>query len=265
MNILDPNSYKYDSETEKRSTKNYIICSTPRSGSTLLARGLWHTNIAGKPHEYFHQKWHMRKLQDRWNTLNLKEYIDTLKIKRKSENGVFGFKAHYYQLEKIIDDIDIENVFPKIKYIFITRNDKIRQGISLYRASLTKSWAYCEPETVIPEFDYKGIRKSIELIKKEEKNWNDFFMVKKIRPFKVIYETFNNNYRKTILAVVKYLDIKIPNDLRIEKPQLNKQSDELNDKWLEEFLAKKSKQSNWMTDKIFNLSNQGLHKLLKKS
>ena len=82
--------------------------------------------------------------------------------------------------------------------------------------------------------------------------------------FKVIYETFITNYKKTILATLKYLNINIPNNLHIGKPHLKKQSDELNDKWLEEFLAKKSKQSNWIIDKIFGFNNRWLQKLLKK-
>jgi LPS sulfotransferase NodH len=265
MNIIDPNSLKYDSETEKGSTINYIICSTPRSGSTLLARGLWLTNIAGRPHEYFHQKWHMRELRDRWNIFSLEEYINILKIKRKSENGVFGFNAHYFQLEKIIDDIDFGSIFPNLKYIYISRNDKIRQGISLYRGFLTKSWAYCEPETVVPVFDYDEIRKSVNLIKTEEKNWNNFFITQKIKPYRVSYETFINNYKGTILDILKYLDISIPDDLHIGKPPLKKQSDELNEKWLEEYLIKRSKQSNGIIEKIFNLNNRWLKKLLKKT
>ena len=63
----------------------------------------------------------MRELQARWNIFNLEEYINTLKLKRKSENGVFGFKAHYFQFRKNIGDIDIESTFPNAKYIYITR------------------------------------------------------------------------------------------------------------------------------------------------
>jgi LPS sulfotransferase NodH len=263
MNTFDPNSHNYDSKTELKSTRNYIICSTPRSGSTLLARGLWDTSIAGKPHEYFHQKWHMKELQVRWNVFDLKKYIDTLKIMRKSENGVFGFKAHYSQLENIIGNIDLENTFPDIKYVYITRNDKIRQGISLYRALLTKSWAYCEPEKAVPVFDYKEISKSIDLIKAEEKNWGNFFIAQKIRPFKIHYENFIINYKITIMDLLKYLDINIPNDLYIGRSPLKKQSDELNDRWVEKYLTKKSKKSIWTKNKIFN--KQWLYKLLRKS
>jgi hypothetical protein len=63
----------------------------------LLATGLWNTNIAGKSHEYLHKKLHIQELQWKLNKFDLNEYIETSKIRRKSENGAYGFKAQYYQ------------------------------------------------------------------------------------------------------------------------------------------------------------------------
>ena len=34
-------------------TLSYMICATPRSGSTLLCKALQNTGLAGKPDEYF--------------------------------------------------------------------------------------------------------------------------------------------------------------------------------------------------------------------
>ena len=35
--------------------KSYIICTSPRSGSTLLCKLLTNTNVAGVPNSYFHK------------------------------------------------------------------------------------------------------------------------------------------------------------------------------------------------------------------
>ena len=34
-------------------TVSYLVCATPRSGSTLLCEGLKATGVAGRPEEYF--------------------------------------------------------------------------------------------------------------------------------------------------------------------------------------------------------------------
>ena len=34
-------------------TRSYIVCATPRSGSTLVCKALRDTGVAGRPEEYF--------------------------------------------------------------------------------------------------------------------------------------------------------------------------------------------------------------------
>ena len=36
-------------------TRSYLVCATPRSGSTLLCEGLESTGVAGRPREYFEE------------------------------------------------------------------------------------------------------------------------------------------------------------------------------------------------------------------
>ena len=43
-----------------RPTRSYLICTTPRSGSWLLADGLRATGVAGRPEEYLRTDWLMR-------------------------------------------------------------------------------------------------------------------------------------------------------------------------------------------------------------
>ena len=38
-------------------TKSYVVCATPRSGSTLLCALLAGTGVAGNPEEYFERLW----------------------------------------------------------------------------------------------------------------------------------------------------------------------------------------------------------------
>src|SRR5437588_5266725 len=42
-------------QTQVTPTRSYLVCATPRSGSTLLCEALEHTCLAGCPREYFEE------------------------------------------------------------------------------------------------------------------------------------------------------------------------------------------------------------------
>ena len=33
--------------------RSYLVCATPRSGSTMVCKALWETGVAGRPEEYY--------------------------------------------------------------------------------------------------------------------------------------------------------------------------------------------------------------------
>ena len=47
-------------------TTSYIICTTPRSGSTLLCKLLASTSKAGDPHSFYHRAEYMREWAAKW-------------------------------------------------------------------------------------------------------------------------------------------------------------------------------------------------------
>ncbi|MGI9058103.1 MAG: Stf0 family sulfotransferase [Ktedonobacteraceae bacterium] len=57
-------------------TCSYLVCATPRSGSTLLCEALANTGIAGNPKEYF------EALRTTGQPRRPKEYFSTLTIRR---------------------------------------------------------------------------------------------------------------------------------------------------------------------------------------
>ena len=85
----------------------YMICSTGRSGSTLLCSLLNNTGLMGVPHEYFHLSQHGKLLIQRLITnhesrdVTMKEYLETVMQHRTTPNGVFGIKGHFNQVKPI--------------------------------------------------------------------------------------------------------------------------------------------------------------------
>lgn len=201
----DFNSQKFDNSSNDL-ILNYVICATPRSGSTLLAKGLQSTNIAGLPHEYFNID-HQSDYLKRWDFKELEDYIGLLQKHRVSSNGIFGFKIHYNQYVETFDKKNLSSYFNNLNYIFITREDKIMQGISLEKAMQTQKWS----SEFIPirksRFNYKGIKNRIDTINSQESNWLKYFRTYGIKPYIVRYEDLEQKYELTIKEVLEFLKI----------------------------------------------------------
>jgi LPS sulfotransferase NodH len=114
----------------KEPTKRYLICSTPRSGSTLLADLLDKTSFAGRPLEYFNNVY----VEDYARTSNTpqlarQKYWSDLQRMRTTENGVFGVKAHLTQVQQWLGTNEISTIGKFLSgfehLIFIRRRDKL--------------------------------------------------------------------------------------------------------------------------------------------
>ncbi len=74
--------------------KSYIVCSTMRSGSTLLCRTLKSINIAGDPKEYFNPDWNKVGIQTN-EPDELYQHCSRVMQETTTSNGVFGLKMHW--------------------------------------------------------------------------------------------------------------------------------------------------------------------------
>ena len=68
------------------STISYMICATPRSGSTLLCEALRNTGLAGYPDEYFGPM-HVDRWNEKWGTSSEKDYLEMVLQYGKGDNG----------------------------------------------------------------------------------------------------------------------------------------------------------------------------------
>ena len=236
--MFDANSSIYDNPCGTSSAINYIICSTPRSGSTLLCRALWETGQAGFPHEYFHSTEHMPILMKRWHTKDFYTYLQALKKKRSTQNGVFGCKVHFQQYQHQLQDKKLHNFLPNSQFIYIRRKDHLRQAISLARGIQTKQWCSDEIAQHPPVFDRILIDECLKRISYEEKSWENFFETHHIPPMRITYEDFITAYAETIKMVLQHIGVKqiqvIP-DCPIQK-----KADHINEEWYTRYLEQSS-------------------------
>src|SRR5262245_12546025 len=132
------NSASFDLPEYGGQGTDYIICSTPRSGSTLLGFLLLECKMMGVPHEYLQQQLHFPALVRRCGSfspdgsIEFETYIAWLRRRRSTANGVFGMKAHFSHVAHLLHLPAVAKWIENARLIRLRRRDVVRQAISFY-------------------------------------------------------------------------------------------------------------------------------------
>lgn len=229
----------------------YLICATPRSGSTLLCEALRNTGLAGNPDEYFGPM-HVARWSAKWGDLTEQGYFQRALEQGRGANGVWGAKVMrlYWQdfmamLQKISQTPDLsdaellETLFPGLKYLFITRRNKVRQAVSWLKFVQGSAWFWTEtdPERLDQvEFKPNVIDDFLRQTAIHESAWMEFFAQTGAQPYTVVYEEFVELYEETAAGILDYLEIDRPSSLTFGARRLKKQADALSDEWVQRYL-----------------------------
>jgi trehalose 2-sulfotransferase len=242
---------------------SYLVLATPRSGSTLLGQGLQASRLAGDPKEFFGHK--MSFWMERWRTPTLPAYLARLSQARATPNGVFGAKLLYRQLlhleslarrEPELADLPLPEIldrfFPNLHLVWVTREDKVRQAVSWFKARQTGVWGQDQGQST-PKlgrawrlgdeplqpgelaFDYDGLATLVRQAEAEDAAIGQFFAASGIEPFRVIYEEFSPRYEETIFALLRWLGVTPPPDLALPDPRTVRLADDRTDEWVVRF------------------------------
>lgn len=233
------NSAQYDFPYQEKARLSYLVASLPRSGSTLLCRGLWETGMAGAPLEYFAEV-HMEDYLKRWGQMSIGDYVLKLQQHRTSPNGIFGFKGHYRQLRDWFfkHGIGPEDLFPNLRYIYIVRQDRLRQAISYVKAMQTNRWTSDWQEGILDElrYDFDAISKRMNELVATDRAWKGYFLKTRTQPLHIVYESFIEKYEESVREVLRFLEVREYREVAISPPRLTKQADEVTEQWYEQYL-----------------------------
>lgn len=214
----------------------YLVCSTQRSGSTLLCEMLKGTGVAGCPEEFFeavretglppHPGAYLTGLartgvgiRDELTPPEGPEYSSLVGIddyRRHLErtfawgataNGVFGAKLMFNQvpdLHALAGDLPefsglepaqlLERLFGgrgELRYIWVSRRDKVRQAVSLWKALQTRRWRHSEGENgqaTTPQYHFGGIQHLVQRLESDDRGWREFFSENGLQPLALSYE-----------------------------------------------------------------------------
>ena len=239
--------------------KNYLVCATHRSGSNLVCQALWHTDLCGRPQEFFsptradHITAEHQLTAD--PTRDYPAYLKELIQQRRTENGVFGGKimwAHlkHFRASTIGDQADTtsnaalirQHFGDDVRCIWARREDKLRQAISMWKAKQTNIYnsiqtsANQRPEPAKdPEFNFDEIKKILDRFEKEEANWKNFFEENQFPHRAVTYENFVTRYQEETRELVEFLGIDIPADFGVAPTTYTRLADSTNDDWYQRY------------------------------
>ena len=134
--------------------------------------------------------------------------------------------------------------FPsEVKYIYLRRRNKVRQGISRVKAMQNGIWRIREGNRQEPvatlHFDYESIADCITWLKRQEKGWERFFKAHGISPLRIEYEELVRDFRGTGVRIFEYLGIPLPVRLEL-KTDMIKQSDALSEEIVWRFSLRRS-------------------------
>lgn len=211
----------------------YVICSTPRCGSTYLAREMWRSGLCGAPHEYFNFFTVMMRYSARLGTYSLPDYMSRILALRTGPNGVFGFKAH---LDQYLFFRDFSFQFPRfqpLKHIEIYREDLAAQAISRVIARQTRQWTAEQPVQGKTRYDAAAIGAAVKELEQANRSWQRVFQQAGVQPLRISYEALCREPASTVRRVIDFLGVEAAAAAPVEAlPPIVRQSDPQKGEWL---------------------------------
>lgn len=217
--------------------ESYIICTTPRSGSTLLCKLLTATGISGVPDSHFHSP-HLSDWM-RYYALSPDSYSNEhdlinaiFRAARRRGTGdtpIFGLRMQRgsfdFFMQKLLmistnnsTDSDAERIqaaFGKTLFIHLTRENKLEQAISLVKATQTGLWHKAPDGTELerqqasqePVYDAEAIEREMDRLTTLEALWNTWFSEQTIEPLRISYDDLSATPIEVVNTILKGLNI----------------------------------------------------------
>jgi len=244
-------------------SRSYVVCATPRSGSTLLCQSLVQTGAAGRPEEFFEARRgtgvprHGREWFE-GTALDLDAFLDDDRdpqapsysdlrgisydehLRRTLElgttpNGVFAAKVMWGHLDDpqaFLRDL----IGGEPRWAWVRRYDTARQAISLWKAIQTGTWRKEAPgeERREPQFSFAAIDHLVTLLTEHDTAWAQFFAGRGIEPLTFRYRDIAADPAGATRAVLAHAGIDEEPEA-MPQPRMERQADALNDAWLSRY------------------------------
>ena len=241
------------------SAKHYLICTTPRTGSSMFcsllagtgAAGMRRGGIVGQEYllELVGRKVH-RVDVGRLDRDRLRRHLRDAFERSRSANGVAGFKIMWAQIAALARRLGCatgrdgfgfhdfaELLPPGTRFVWLTRRDRLRQAVSLEKAVQSRCWNSAEQERFAGRyvFDYVGLVRTVNLLERHDQMWGEFFDRNAVTPLEVAYEDVIEDRGAEVRRILDFLEVPPGEASEIGDVHYKQQSDAVNDRWAERF------------------------------
>ena len=239
----------------------YVLCTTPRSGSTLLCDLLRQTGVAGWPESFFRQlsvPFFARDfgLPPQDGEKYDESYItEALKVARNG-GSLAGIRLMWNgidTLERIVRQYHPDNgpgaetiaaAFGETRYIYLERGDRLAQAISRARAEQSGLWHRNADGSVREQtgparqagYDRDMIQHYLDEQASDIAAWNAWFQAFGISPHRLTYEALTSDPSATVAGILTFLGLD-PNAATALAPATAKLADETSERWANRFRA----------------------------
>ena len=253
-----------------RQIESYVICTTPRSGSTLLCELLAATRVAGRPGSHFHAPSLDEWLKDygldgeRFASRReaLRAVLDAARVRGTGDTGMFGLRmqrgsfAHFMQQLDVLhpdrtsDVARIEAAFGPTLFVHLSRLDRLGQAISRVRAEQTGLWHRRADGTELerlapprePCYDAEAIARHMADLSALDGAWEDWFAREGIEPLRIGYDALAADPQGVLADLLDVLGLGRAHAQGIEPPTAQL-ADAMSREWRARFEAKGGKRA----------------------
>ena len=240
----------------------FVICTSPRSGSTLLCKLLAATGISGNPGSYFHDPsldaWedYFGLPQQPSRRKRIEAVIARALDKGTKDTGMFGLRLQRGSFDFFMQSLAllhpdattdiarIEATFGSTCFIHLTRTDKVEQAVSLVRAEQSGLWHRAPDGREIerlaapqdPTYDAARIAEAVDTFETYDADWHRWFEAQAVAPMRVTYDALARDPTGVLSEILGALAL---DRTRAESvlPEVAKLADATNRDWVARFRA----------------------------
>jgi LPS sulfotransferase NodH len=165
-------------------------------------------------------------------------------------NGVFGAKLMWGHLDDFTHfatrlpafrNLELEEllpaVFPKPRYVWVTRRDKVRQAVSLWKAIQTEAWRGDDnPADHEPQYHEEAVDHLVKMLADHDTHWEAFWARTGIEPLVISYEDDLSDAgpERAVRKVLRHLDLSVPPGWHAPE-HMSRQADERSNRWVAQY------------------------------
>lgn len=235
---------------------SYLICATPRTGSTLLCGLLTSSGVAGLPASYFNRR-SLHDYAEDWRIARPRDgrideaYVRAALAAGRTSNGVFGGRIMAETKPELLRDLaagsgspvtDVELLsaqLGRLAFVHLRRRDVVAQAVSWAKALQTHYWhpgETVEPGAQQPHYDEELIGRLVAAIESFEADWAQWFAAHGIVPHEAVYEQLAEDPLGTAHEVLDFLGLHVPPGRQLVVEH-RRQADQVNADWAARYRA----------------------------